>query len=164
MLKTTFEKEESKKVTYRNYKQFQWETFEKDLTSSLRNCNGEYKERNFIKVRNTHAPKKIKILRGNHEPHYYKNLRRVIMKRSRLKSKANRSKDPVDITNYKKQRNLVVSLNRQATSEYFNEFSNSENSRPFWEICQPYFSNKHAHGDSKIMLIENDKMLLKMKK
>ena len=41
MLKTTFEKEESKKVTYCNYKQFQWENLEKDLTSSLRNCNGE---------------------------------------------------------------------------------------------------------------------------
>ena len=40
---------------------------------------------------------------------------------SRLKKKANRSKDPVDIDNYKKQRNLVVSLNRQAKSEYFNE-------------------------------------------
>ena len=42
MLKTTFEKEESKIVTYRNYKQFQSENFEKDLTSSLINCNGEY--------------------------------------------------------------------------------------------------------------------------
>ena len=31
----------------------------------------------------------------------------------------------------------------------------------FWETCKPYFSNKHARGDSKIMLIENDKMLLK---
>ena len=41
MLKTTFEKEESKKVTYCNYKQFHWENFEKDLTSSLRNCNAE---------------------------------------------------------------------------------------------------------------------------
>ena len=50
MLKTTFEKEESKKRTYCNYKQFQWETFEKDLTGSLRNCNGQYKnyEQNFI--------------------------------------------------------------------------------------------------------------------
>ena len=163
MLKTTFEKEESKKVTYRNYKQFQWENFEKDLTSSLRNCNGEYEnyEQNFIKVLNTHAPKKVKILRGNHKPHYNKNLRKAIMKRSRLKNKANRSKDPVDIANYKKQRNLVVSLNRQAKSKYFNEDSNTESSRPFWETCKPYFSNKHARGDSKIMLIENDKMLLK---
>ena len=77
MLKTTFEKEESIKVTYRNYKQFQWENFEKDLTSSLRNCNGEYEnyEQNFIKVLNTHS--KVKILRGNHKPHYNKNLERL---------------------------------------------------------------------------------------
>ena len=40
ILKTTVEKEESKKVTYRNYKQFQSENFEKDLTGFLRNCNG----------------------------------------------------------------------------------------------------------------------------
>ena len=91
MLKTTFAKEGSKKVTYRNYKQFQWETFEKDLTSSLRNCNGEYEnyEQNFIKVLNTHASKKVKISKGNHKPRYYKNFRKAIMKRSRLKNKAN---------------------------------------------------------------------------
>ena len=105
---------------------------------------------------NTHAPKNIKILRRNHKPHYNKNLRKAIMKRSRLKNKAKRSKDPVDIANYKKQRNLVVSLNRQA-----NEISNTESSRSFSEICKPYFSNKHARRDSKIMFIENDKMLLK---
>ena len=64
MLKTTFDKEESKKLSYRNYKQFQWETFEKDLTSSLRNCDGEYEnhEQNFIEVLNEHTKKK-KILR-----------------------------------------------------------------------------------------------------
>ena len=74
MLKTTFEKEESIKVTYRDYKQFQWENFEKDLTSSLRNCNGEYEnyEQNFIEVLNAHAPKKVKILKENHKPHYNK--------------------------------------------------------------------------------------------
>ena len=48
------------------------------------------------------------------------------MKRSRSKNKANRSKDPINIANYKKQRNLVVSLNRQAKSKYFNEVSNNE--------------------------------------
>ena len=163
MLKTKFEKEESKNVTYRNYKQFQWETFEIDLTSSPRNCDGEYEnyEQNFIKVLNTHASKKVKILRGDHKPHYYKNLRKAIMKRSRLKNKAKSTKAPVDIVNYKKQRNLVVSLNRQAKYEYFDEVSNSESSRSFWDTCKPYFSNKHDRGDSKITLIENDKMLLK---
>ena len=101
MLKTAFEKEEPKRVTYRNYKQFQWETFEKDLTSFLRNCNVEYEnyEQNLIKVLNTHTPKKVKILWGNHKSHYHKNLRKAIIKTSRLKNKANRSKNPVDIAN-----------------------------------------------------------------
>ena len=88
---------------------------------------------------NRPAPKKVKILRGNHKAHYNKNLRKAIMKRSRLKSKANRSKDPVDIANYKKQRNLVVSLNSHAKSKYFNEVSNTESCRPFCETCKPYF-------------------------
>ena len=69
------------------------------------------------------------------------------MKRSRLKNKANKSKDPVDIANYKKQRNLVVSLNRQAKCKYFSEVSNAESSRLFWETYKPYFANKHARKD-----------------
>ena len=55
-----------------------------------------------------------------HEPHYNKNFRKTIMKRLRLKNKTNRSKNPVDTANYKKQRDLIISLNRQAKSEYFN--------------------------------------------
>ena len=53
--------------------------FERDLTSSLRNCNGEYEncEQNFIKVLNTHAPIKVEILRGNHKPHFTKILERL---------------------------------------------------------------------------------------
>ena len=39
MFKTTFAKEESRNVTYRNHKQFQWETFEKGLKNSIRICN-----------------------------------------------------------------------------------------------------------------------------
>ena len=34
----------------------------------------------------------------------------------------------------------------------------------FKKTCIPYFSNKHAGGDSKIMLIENYKILLKNEK
>ena len=51
----------------------------------------------------THAPKIAKLLRGNHKLNYYhKNLRTTIINRSKLKNKANRSKDPVDIANYNK--------------------------------------------------------------
>ena len=82
------------------------------------------------------------------------------MEKSRLKNKANKSKQPTDIASYKKQRNLVVSLNRQSKLDYFNSISSSKDAKPFWKQCKPYFANKGAVGDSKIMLIENDKMIL----
>ena len=102
---------------------------------------------------NSHAQKKEKVIRGNHEPHYNKNLWKAIMESLRLKNKAN-------IACYKIRRNLVVSLNRQSQFDYFNSTSSSEDSKPFWKKCKPYFYKKHAAGDSKIMLIENDKMII----
>ena len=61
-----------------------------------------------MKTLNKHAPKKTKILRGNHKLHINKTLRKAIMKRSQLKNKANKMKDPKDNLKYKKQRNYVV--------------------------------------------------------
>ena len=79
MLKRTFEKKESEKVTCRNYKQFQWENFEKDLTSSLRNCNGEYE--NYERKCLILTPrKKVKTLRGNHKRFITKILERLSWK------------------------------------------------------------------------------------
>ena len=36
--------------------------------------------------------------------------------------------------------------------------------KPFGDKCKPYFSNKHAKGDSNIMLIEKDEIFRKNKK
>ena len=77
-----------------------------------------------------------------------------------MKSKANKSKQPSDIASYKKQRNLVVLLNRQSKLDHSSSISSSKDTKPFWKQCKPYFFNKHAVGDSKIILIENDKMIL----
>ena len=74
------------------------------------------------------------------------------------KNKANRTKLQENIAKYKKQRNLVVKLNRDSKLRYFYNIETSKYSKPFWNVCKPYFSNKHAHGDSKIILIENEKI------
>ena len=63
---------------------------------------------------NKHATKKIKIFRGNHKSNINKTLRKAIMRRSQLKNKTNKTKDPKDILKYKKQRNYVVKLNNQS--------------------------------------------------
>ena len=80
------------------------------------------------------------------------------MKRSKLQNKANRTKLQDDITKYKKQRNLVVKLNRDSELRYTDNTETSKNLKPFWNDCKPYFSNKHADGESKIIIIENEKM------
>ena len=85
--------------------------------------------------------KKTKIFRGNHKPHINKTPRKAIMKRSQLKNKANNTKDHKDILKYKKQRNYVAKLNNQ--SKHFDSLNCFLDSKPFWETCKPYFSNKH---------------------
>ena len=59
---------------------------------------------------------------------------------------------------------MVVKLNKKYKIEYFENLNIATNSKPFWDKCKPYFSNKHAKGDSNIMLIEKDEILLKNKK
>ena len=54
----------------------------------------------YIKVKQTCSQKK-KWIRGNNKPHVNKALRQAIMKRSKLKNKANKTKDPTDIRNYR---------------------------------------------------------------
>ena len=105
MLKTTFKKEDSKRLIYRDYKNFNNEYFQNDLKNGLSKCPKNYEsfENVFVTVLDRHAPRKTKILRGNQKPHVDKNLRKAIMKRSELKSKANRTKRPKDISDYKKQ-------------------------------------------------------------
>ena len=113
--------------------------------------------KNIFKVLDANATRKTKVLRGNHKPHVDKNFCKAIMKRSKLKNKANRTKLQDDIAKNNKQRNLVVKL-WDSKLRYFNNIEISKNSKPFWNECKPYFSNKHDHGDSKIILIEKEKI------
>ena len=116
-------------------------------------------EKEFTDILNKHAPKKTKLFRGNQKPHVNKVLRSAIMKRSRLKNKANKTRKAVDIFNYKKQLNLVIKLNNECKREYFGKLNVKTTTKTFWKTCKPYFSNKHSHGGSKITLIENDRII-----
>ena len=81
------------------------------------------------------------------------------MKRSRLKNKGNKTKDPTDIKNYKKQGNYFANLNKEAKFEYFSKFESNDN-KPFWVNCKPYFTNKHSEADTDITLSENGELIL----
>ena len=54
---------------------------------------------------------------------------------------------------------MVVKLNKEHKKEYFENLNVATNSKPFWDKCKPYFSNKRAKGDSNMMLIGKDDVL-----
>ena len=83
------------------------------------------------------------------------------MKSSKLKNKATKPKNPLDIMNYKKQRDFMTKLNKTAKLEYFNNLKLGKDKKPFWEKHKPYFRNKHNKADTNIVLNENGELLLK---
>ena len=163
-LTNLFEKFEPKKLIYRNFKQSDSEQFKLYICNSMSAVRTHAAfENNFVSILDKHAPEKTKILQGNQKSHFNKNLWKQIMIRSRLKNKASKSKNPIDIAKFKQQRNLVTNLNKQAKLQYFEKPSVDCNSKPFWKACKPYFSNKNSNIQENMMLLEKDKLLSKQK-
>ena len=98
ILKTKFEKFEPKKSIYRNFKQYDSDQFRLNIFNSMSAMrNHAVFEKKFVLMLDKNAPKKTKTLQGNQKIHFNKNVRRQIMIRSRLKNKANKSKNSGDI-------------------------------------------------------------------
>ena len=53
------------------------------------------------------------------------------MKRSQLNNKANKSQLLANLSKYKKQRNLILKLNKKYTKEYFENLNVATNPKPF---------------------------------
>ena len=101
--------------------------------------------------------KNKKWFRGNNKPHLRKPLHQAIMKGSRRKNEANKTKLLTDIRNYKKQPNNVVNLSKNEKFEYFSRYD-CKDGKPFWVNCKPYFSNKHSKADNDIVLNEDGEL------
>ena len=93
-LKAHFKKLPPKKIVYRDYKNFEENTFFCELDQNM--IKGEFYAQKdpyngftntFTNIANKHAPLKKKIVRGNDAPFMTKDLRKAIMNRSRSKHK-----------------------------------------------------------------------------
>ena len=103
---------------------------------------------------------KQRIVRGNDKPHVKAEMRRAIMKRTRLKKRANKTGKKEDLKKYKQQRNLIVNMNRNAKRDFYNSVNVNtiDNDRKFWKAVKPMFSNENPMGE-KIVLIRDDKII-----
>ena len=59
---------------------------------------------------------------------------------------------------------MVVKIKQDCKKEFFDNLETKNILKPFLDKCKPYFFNKHSQGDSDILLIEKDELLLKGKK
>ena len=90
-----------------------FDRFKAYLENSKKKLSTLYGSLGFSSKLNEYAPKKIKWVSGNNKLHMNKFQRCAIMKRSKLKNKANKTKHPVDIKTNEKQ-TKVVGINKQA--------------------------------------------------
>ena len=79
--KTTFVKSKPKELSYRDYKHFDHECFEKDLKyalSTFEKITYQEFEKTFIEILNKHAPMKNKLVGARQAPYMTKALRKAI--------------------------------------------------------------------------------------
>ena len=88
VLKMTFIKPKPKELFYRDYKHFNHEYFEKDLTCALSTFEKfNYQELDKTLKFSQYAPVKKKLVRASQTPYITKALCKAIMRRSKLETK-----------------------------------------------------------------------------
>ena len=77
-----------------------------------------------------------------------------MMKRAKLKNIANKSGLEVDFQAYKKQRNIVVALNKKAKTSFFSQINIKKDAKSFWDACKPFMASKPINNKERMMLNE----------
>ena len=163
ILKSTFVKLPPRNIRYREYRNFCAEEFQRDLDIKLRDTiPTDYQALHSVteSVLQKHAPLKQRMVRGNNKPHVKSDMRKAIMTRTRLKTRANKSGNDEDRKKYKQQRNLIVSMNRKAKRDLYHpvDINAIDNDKKFWKAVKPMFSNGNPMGE-KIVLIEEGEVI-----
>ena len=165
-MKVFYKKQKPKMIQYRSYKNFDNQVFQRELNSELLKINlnnaelSEFTEI-FLSILDKYAPKKQKFIRANNSNFVTKNLRKAIMKRSKLRNKYLRERTNEAKSLYNKQRNLCVSILRKNKRDYFGNLNNKivTDNRKFWKTISPLFSEKAFHIEC-ITLKESNKTIV----
>ena len=140
-------------VTYRNFRNFDTQSFRNDISSqswesvyALTDPNEMWQEwkQTFLAIANKHAPLRTKRVRARSSPWITSGIKSLMHKRDILKIKAIKSNAPNDWMLYKIQRNITnkeIRLTKQAY--YQNSFNEHKgDSRKTWQIINELTSRK----------------------
>ena len=162
VMKVFYKKQHPKIVRYWNYHNSDSKLFLNEVKNSIEQ---EYYQNQSLefgsfkkKVDNIlqkHAPLKKRYVRANQAPLIDKSINKHIMKRSRLRNKFVNTKSDFDHKAYNTQRNLCVSLIRQAKKQFFSNLNTNvaTKNKTFWKTLKPFLLDK-VKTKSKITLID----------
>ena len=168
-LKSKFQRLPPKNIEFRDYKKFDEKLFLQELGSInfgelFANDNADNYDILTKKVRaviDKHAPIKSKKVRGNNKPFVTKDLRRAIMKRSRLRNKYNNWKSRENYIAYRQAKRDCDRETELAKSQYFSRATEKGilNNKEFWKLMKPALTNKGIIGSDVIILEENGELI-----
>ena len=162
VLKMFYAKQKPRIIKYRDYKNFNKNTFRMDLLKELSLSNlqeGDFDKFKFIvsNLLESHAPLKEKYIRRNQAPFMNKSVRKAIMVRTQLLNKFRKENSFINELAYKRQRNFCTTLIRKTKRNFYNNLNVNKitDNKSFWKTVKPSFTEKTLK-DEKIVLVEND--------
>lgn len=164
-----------KTILYRSLKTFNKADFVRDIEdSNLSRCLNQNSINNAWKMFNdsfaahidTHAPIKRKNVRAVQPPFMNSELRKAIMHRNKLHNIYLKCKTSENWENYRKQRNLCVSIRRKNCRAYFYNHCKDgpAGGAQFWKAVKPFLSSKGGTQSGDIVLNENGSIVNKTSK
>ena len=134
------------KLFYRNYKKFENSHFRDKIENELlkhdiNNIELDIFHNILLSAFNECAPLKQKHIRANNGGFVTKELRKEIMKTTRLRNNFLKKKDDFSKALYNKQRNICVSLVRKLKGEYYENLDVKcvQDNKNFWKKVSPLF-------------------------
>lgn len=153
--------------TYRSFKGFDEGEFLRDLKSAPFHVAEMFDELDdrmdfhnslFKKIADSHAPIKTKTVCYAGLPYMNNELRRAINNKHHLQRKYVKTGN--GWSEFKRQRNKVNGLKKEAKKTYFDKYCSSQrNSGEFWRTVQPVISDKASNGRNKIILTQGEDLL-----
>ena len=111
-------------------------------------------------VINEHAPLKTTKVKAREVTFMNKILKRAVREKPRMYNQYRKRPTPANWEQYRLQRNLTVTVRRDAIKAYFNDkCAEGAKNTDFWPTIKPFLTNKGAGGKSTIMVRVNDKII-----
>ena len=160
-LNSSYAKGKSKFVSYRCFKNFNKELFQKNLSENLKNIGNSFEVfyDTFTNTLDCFASLKKKSC-CSHNHFMTKKLRTEVMTRSLFRTKYNRNRTYENWLNYKMQRNICTNIVKKRKTDYFNniDIKNITDNKRFWTAVKFFFTDK-SKTCNKIILNVNDKTI-----